>query len=448
MAMAPHRTEQNAGNAALESSRKHRRLVPKPAWVGRLERKIAHRIPFHPNLISAAKLLFVAPGLLLSLRQVRAIPGGWVLVTLLCAAFATLDYLDGVVARERGLATKFGRVFDRLTDYPLLIGLSYFCVDVIPLSLLALKLGLDLLLLLLYVLGRGSTENRLRTAISYTTLFSLLALSQGWLPQLFQPTTVSFLLFGNIAFSLMVGLYNLDVVKKRYIADLLSLGNLGCGVLAMVAASRGRFELSLVLLVLGAGFDGVDGAAARRWGSTRWGVYSDDIADGVNFGLAPGVVVFFGLGGVDGAVIGGLFALFTIGRLVFFTLNKGEADPRYFNGVPSPVGGLVATCSIILFAQYPALVGLLVGAACALMVSFATLHRHLGRLLASHRRLLLAVPLVILGLLLAGIIFGARGPAALVLAAALTYGLWPVARAFATAARDFTAQRQAPPHPS
>ncbi len=366
------------------------------------------------------------------------------MVTTLFVLFALLDYLDGVIARERGLATRFGRVFDRVTDYPLLFGVSYFCVNVIPLPLLILKLGLDLLLLLLYVLGRGSTENRLRTAISTTTLFSLLALSQGWLPQVFQARTVSYLLFGTIAFSAAVALHNLDVLRKRYVADLLSLGNLSCGVLAMVASSQGRFEMSLLLLLFGGAFDGVDGLAARRWGSTRWGVYSDDLADGVSFGIAPGVAVAFGLGGLQGVLLGGLFVLFTVGRLVYFTINKGAADPRYFNGVPSPVGGVVALCAVILFRDSPALVGLLIGVVCALMVSFATLYRHLGRLLARHPRTLLATPLAIGAVLLAGVAFGPRGSVALVLIAALAYGLLPVARAFVTAGRSAARRRSQP----
>jgi len=435
-------TEQAAGPIAIVPARKCRRLVPKPAWVKRLEGRLAARLPVHPNLVSATKLLLVTPALLLSLQQVKALPGGWMLVTTLFALFAALDYLDGVIARERGLATPFGRVFDRVTDYPLLLGVSYFCVDVVPVPLLMLKLGLDLLLLLLYALGLGSTENRLRTAISLSTLFSLLALSQGWIPLLFGPTTVSCLLFGNIAFSTAVALYNLDVIKTRYVADLLSLGNLTCGVLAMVAAAHGRFEVSLFCLLFGAAFDGVDGLAARRWGSTRWGVYSDDLADAVNFGLAPGVAVSFGLGGAEGVVLGSLFALFTVGRLVYFTLNKAAADPRYFNGVPSPVGGVITTCAVVLFRDSPALVGLLVGAACALMVSFATLYRHLGRLLAQHPRLLLATPVALGAVALAGVLFGLRGAVALVLAAAMTYGLLPVARAFVTAGRATLAARR------
>ncbi len=44
---------------------------------------------------------------------------------------------------------------------------------------------------------------------------------------------------------------------------------------------------------MGCLFDGFDGAAARKWGGTRFGVYSDDIADGVNYGIAPGFALFF-----------------------------------------------------------------------------------------------------------------------------------------------------------
>ena len=37
-----------------------------------------------------------------------------------------------------------------------------------------------------------------------------------------------------------------------------------------------------------------------------------------------------------------------IARLVD-RLNKAEADPRFFSGVPSTVGGLVVLCALILF---------------------------------------------------------------------------------------------------
>ena len=342
----------------------------------------------HPNVLSALKLVLVTPLMLLALRQVELVPGGAAIVVSLFVAFAALDYLDGVVARERCLATRVGSIFDRATDYPLLIALSAFCLDVIPEPLLIMKVGLDVLLFVLYLLGRGSTQNRLRTTFSYATLLALLSLSQGWLPSHAGVVLVKALLYGNVALSSAVALYNLDILKKRYFADLLSLGNLSSGVVGIVFASQGRFDVSVACLLLGAAFDGFDGAAARRWGGTRWGVYSDDIADGVSNGIAPGAAVYFAVGGVTGAAVGAAFAGLTIARLVVFTLNKGKSDPNYFSGLPSTAAALMVLCTVALVgggttwgvgaSAGSVVVAFSAGVAGMSMVGFGTRYRHLG----------------------------------------------------------------------
>jgi phosphatidylglycerophosphate synthase len=191
---------------------RERQLILRPAWLQRFEARLARRIPLHPHLISAAKVVVVAPLLFASLQQIEVLAGGAFLVALLFACFGALDYLDGMVARERGLESRWGRFLDRATDYPLLVGLSLFCAEVVPLALVMTKLALDLLLLLLFVAGRGSTQNRLRTLLSYAALFSLLALGQGWLPALFTPLLVITILGANIALSLAVTLFNLDLL--------------------------------------------------------------------------------------------------------------------------------------------------------------------------------------------------------------------------------------------
>ena len=404
-----------------------RRFVPKPAWA--VEDRIAAAVPVHPNVLSAGKLLIVVP-LVLALRQADTLPSHpWLIVTLFLA-FSLLDYLDGTVARHRNKVTAFGRLFDRITDYPILLAISYFCLDLLPAGLLAAKLGLDLLLIVLYVAGLGHTENRVRTCMNYTTLLALLAVSQGWAVRLVTREVVVYLLIVNVTFSSLVALYNLRVLQKRFLADALSAGNALCGAFSMVFAAKGRFDVSLLFLLLGAAFDGFDGAAARRFGSTRWGVYSDDIADGINYGIAPGVALYFAIGGLEGALVGAVFTVFTLGRLVFFTLSKATADPDYFSGVPSTVGGLVALCSIILFAGQPVLIGLMVGIACIQMVSFDTHWRHLGRALAGHRRVIFGLPVAIL-LLLSGRLFWSRNvPAAVILALALIYGFLPTGAHF------------------
>jgi CDP-diacylglycerol--serine O-phosphatidyltransferase len=423
-----------------------RRLVHKPRWLIELEAALARAIPVHPHLLSAAKLLVLTPLFYLGLsKTVPELSSPWVLLPAF-AVFAALDYLDGVVARGRGLESGFGRVFDRATDYPVLLLFAAYAYASVPRLPLALKLGFDVLLLVLFLLGRGSTENRLRTTLSYTALVGLLFVSRGWLPEVFTVHLVSGLLWLGAGFSALVALYNLRILQKRFIADGLSALNLACGVWSIALASQGQFVASLVLLIVGAAFDGFDGAAARRWGGTRFGVYSDDIADGVNYGIAPGAAVFFAVGDWEGAIIGAAYSVFTLGRLVFFTLNKTGSDPNYFAGVPSTSGGLITLCSVILFRESPLILGVLVGVAVSLMVSFSSQYRHPGRAAGKHpRRAALLVPLG-LGAVLAGAKFGgAEGAAALILGLNLVYGFWPVVRSFR---RVLSRCRDTPPRPA
>jgi CDP-diacylglycerol--serine O-phosphatidyltransferase len=234
----------------------------------------------------------------------------------------------------------------------------------------------------------------------------------------------------------------------RHLADALSGANLVCGLLSIACAVALRFEACLALLLLGAIFDGLDGAAARRFGGTRIGVYADDVADGVNYGLAPGAALAAAIGGLEGLVVGAFYAVFTIGRLVYFTLDKDEGDPRFFPGVPSTVGGLVSLSAVLLFPDRPAWIGLSVGVACAQMVSFRTHYRHLGRALASRELPRRAAALLLALWVGGGLAWGVRGSAAAILAASLLYGFLPSWLAFrANLGRSWGKPQPAPEAP-
>ena len=213
---------------------------------------------------------------------------------------------------------------------------------------------------------------------------------------------------------------------KKYLADSLSFGNLCCGVAAIGVCSQGKFELGLLLVLSGALLDGLDGAAARFFGGTRFGVIADDLADGVTYGLAPGAALYFLLTGVQGAVLGLTYAVFTISRLIYFTLNKGTSDPNYFSGVPSPTGGVIVLSTVVCLGAYPALVGLLVGAACVFMVSFDTSYRHLGRLFLYQRKVLVYTMPCYLLLFIVAYFFGFTSLISIILAANLVYALFPI----------------------
>lgn len=226
---------------------------------------------------------------------------------------------------------------------------------------------------------------------------------------------------------------------KKYVADSLSFGNLLCGVASICASSTGRFELAMVLVFVGAMLDGLDGAAARMFGGTRFGVIADDLADGLTYGVAPGAALYFLLTGLEGAVLGVTYAVFTVSRLIYFTLNKGKSDPNYFSGVPSPTGGAIVMSTIVSVGAYPALVGLLVGAACVFMISFDTAYRHLGRMLAYRRKALLYLMPLYLALAIAASMFGMKSIVFVILLANLGYALFPIAIHFRDALREVEA---------
>ena len=232
----------------------------------------------------------------------------------------------------------------------------------------------------------------------------------------------------------------------RHLADTLSLLNALCGVASVVSAARGRADLSLLLLLVGAVFDGRDGAAARRFGGTRFGVLADDLADAISYALAPGVAIAHVVAGVEGTVTGVVFVVLTVARLVFFTLKKGaaDADPRHFRGMPSTVGGVLALSSAILWGEQPALVAFVAGMAVVLMVSFDAGFLHLGRAVgdlppATRAR----VVVVVVALLVAALALGPGVLATAALCCALTYAFGPHAQAFADALADAVVARRA-----
>jgi CDP-diacylglycerol--serine O-phosphatidyltransferase len=222
----------------------------------------------------------------------------------------------------------------------------------------------------------------------------------------------------------------------RHVADALSAANAVCGGVSIVCAAYGRVDVSLLLLLLGAVFDGLDGAAARRFGGTRFGVLADDIADAVSYAVAPGVAIAHVVDGVAGTVVGVAFVVLTVTRLVYFTLRKGQPgdDPRHFRGMPSTVGGIVALAAAILFAAQPALVAFLAGMAVVLMVSFDAGFLHLGRAAGSMapatRRAAGGAVVVVTGVAIA---LGPQVLATAALLCALTYAFGPHAQAFADA---------------
>jgi CDP-diacylglycerol---serine O-phosphatidyltransferase len=121
------------------------------------------------------------------------------------------------------------------------------------------------------------------------------------------------------------------------------------------------YRLAAILLVLAGIFDALDGFVARATNTqSDFGVQLDSIADVMNFGCAPGLLLYcygFAQMGADHPTLvrmGGLacFVFVACGalRLARFNVMVGRTDPRYFVGMPITAG---AACVASVVVAWP-----------------------------------------------------------------------------------------------
>jgi hypothetical protein len=76
---------------------------------------------------------------------------------------------------------------------------------------------LDVLLLILFARGYGSTHDRVRTTASYVSLSALLLLSQGWAPEVFTPELVTKMRWFDATISLTIVLRRLGILRRTHV---------------------------------------------------------------------------------------------------------------------------------------------------------------------------------------------------------------------------------------
>lgn len=120
--------------------------------------------------------------------------------------------------------------------------------------------------------------------------------------------------------------------------------SLCAGLTAIRMAIELRFEMAIALVVVAALLDGVDGRVARALkAQSKFGAELDSLADFVNFGVAPAVIIFiWGLGPLKGPgwITSLAFALALGLRLARFNTMIDVERPKwqgnYFTGMPAP----------------------------------------------------------------------------------------------------------------
>lgn len=149
---------------------------------------------------------------------------------------------------------------------------------------------------------------------------------------------------------------------RMLVPNFLTLLSLCAGLTAIRMAIELRYEVAVGLVVVAALLDGVDGRLARALkAQSRFGAELDSLADFVNFGVAPAVIMFiWGLGGLPrgfGWIVALIFALATGLRLARFNtmleVEKPKWQSDYFTGMPAPAGAIT-----VLLPLYVDLLGL------------------------------------------------------------------------------------------
>lgn len=121
-----------------------------------------------------------------------------------------------------------------------------------------------------------------------------------------------------------------------------------CGLTSIKFALDGQPHIALALIGAAAVLDGIDGGIARALDAqSRMGAEIDSLADAVNFGVAPALVVYVTL--LPTSPVGWIFALLyavcIVLRLARFNAllddtSKPAYTRQYFTGMPAPCGAV------------------------------------------------------------------------------------------------------------
>lgn len=144
-------------------------------------------------------------------------------------------------------------------------------------------------------------------------------------------------------------------------ANLITFGNIACGIVAMYLIQQNLFFPAIVLAWIAGGLDIADGKVARKYGlSTEFGVQLDSFADFLSFVIMPAFLLFYatqyydGISGLESIVLGIVFIGYIIAglrRLVEFNLKVDAGEvAKYFEGVPTPLGAILLWLIYLLIA--------------------------------------------------------------------------------------------------
>ncbi len=141
------------------------------------------------------------------------------------------------------------------------------------------------------------------------------------------------------------------------IPNLVTLAAIAMGLTSIRFAIEGKFEIAVLAIIVAAVLDGLDGRIARALrGTSRFGAELDSLADFIDFGIAPALILY--LSSLQEIKSFGWFAtlVFVIAaalRLARFNTMLDDPDKpawhnNFFVGMPAPAGAIIGLLPLYL----------------------------------------------------------------------------------------------------
>ena len=153
---------------------------------------------------------------------------------------------------------------------------------------------------------------------------------------------------------------NLKIVADKKSArmilpNMLTLIGVCIGLTSIRFALDGKFELAIIAIIFAALIDGLDGRIARLIkGTSKVGKELDSLTDMISFGVAPAFIMYFWkLNTLErfGWLLCLVYVICVALRLARFNINSNQEPSwkdNFFEGIPSPAGGILVLTPLII----------------------------------------------------------------------------------------------------
>jgi len=145
-----------------------------------------------------------------------------------------------------------------------------------------------------------------------------------------------------------------DKKTRVILPNTLTLIGVCIGLSSIKFALDGKYEISIIAIIVAALIDGLDGRIARLIkGTSKVGKELDSLTDVISFGVAPAFIMYFwSLNnlGKFGWLLCLIYVVCVALRLARFNVNSNEEPSwrdNFFEGIPSPAGGILILMPLI-----------------------------------------------------------------------------------------------------